>query len=273
MQILNSNQRLLVELSEQRNHLPNYVDVGNISNVLRKFLLNFRPINEDRNSVRRFGSIGDGGYSIKIPDFNNVFLMSIGIDNNCDFENDLMKLGGKCIAFDPFIKSLPEGHSPKIILEKIGLFGNDLVMNLKHQTLSELIDSYANDLYETYNILKIDCEGAEWFNLDQINIDKLEKFHQIIIEFHNIRALCLGDDVDMLLNIGNKLSDKFYTLCVVPNQNSDVLFAQDLLITDTFEITLVNKRIYGKKNVPTKDFTDSIPNPPYRIKALDRFYF
>ena len=35
---------------------------------------------------RRVGSLGDGGYLIKIPDWDNLLLISVGIGENCDFE-------------------------------------------------------------------------------------------------------------------------------------------------------------------------------------------
>jgi hypothetical protein len=275
--ILTNHENILRELSQKQNHLPSWVDASTYSSEIKEFFAFFEKAEYPKKLLKRVGSIGDGGYLIKTPDWSNLILISVGIGDNCDFENEIVSSGGNCLAFDPTISSLPLGHSELIHFENIGLIGNalDNVKSLKMMNLNNLIESHCKDFIKnkTYRILKLDCEGAEWRSIEEISIENLQLFDQIIIEFHHIKNLVEPNHRRTIFSVAEKLQDSFQILNINPNNNSEVLWAHDLLVTDVFEITFINKKYGSPITVGVDVLHKKFPNPPFRLVAVDEFFY
>jgi hypothetical protein len=130
----------------------------------------------------RIGRKGDGGY-ILLDNLNNTknkILYSIGISNDCSFDLDMAKKGFQIFIYDHTIKKLPMLHK-NFHWNKTGLSGISNNKNLF--TLEELI-KINNHTNEKRMILKIDCESCEFDSLLNTPDYILDKFEQIVIEFH-----------------------------------------------------------------------------------------
>ena len=275
--ILKNHEYSLVDLTHKQNHLPRWLNATNYSADIKKFFRFFEIVSLPTEILRRVGSLGDGGYLIKIPDWNNLLLISVGVGENCDFENEITADGGICLAFDPTIDFLPTGHSELIVFKKIGLKGNLLKDNSTYKLLSlnDLIETHCMDSIEdkSYRILKLDCEGAEWQSLEEVTDQRISLFDQVIIEFHQIKNITEPNFKHLYLSVAEKLKEFFHIINISPNNNSEVLWAKDLLVTDTFEITFINKKHIDPIDLHIDHEPAKFPNPPFRLVAVNKFFY
>jgi len=114
-------------------------------------------------------------------------------------------------------------------------------------------------LTNTYNniFLKIDIEGGEYPWLLQIDETQLNKFKQIVIEFHGITNDGWGCDYYYKMKCLEKLSKTHYIVHAHGNNYSPVSNS----IPDVIELTYVNKNYF-----------DSVPElntSPLPIHNLD----
>jgi hypothetical protein len=126
---------------------------------------------------KRLGRDNDGGYIIiEIPDIKYSVLLSGGISNDISFEEDfVMKYNVKCLAFDGTIQSLPkENRNIEFIKKNIGFKTTEKTTNLH-----DIINNYEGIF------VKMDIEGHEIDWLKSLTDEQLNKFEQIVIEFHS----------------------------------------------------------------------------------------
>jgi hypothetical protein len=123
----------------------------------------------------RVGSHMDGGYVIA-DGLSYDLLISCGIADDITFEKEFLKIypGIQCVAFDGTITCLPESHDRIHFVKKnIGPNETDRTTNLH-----SLIDRH-NNIF-----LKIDIESYEFRWIQTLSIKQLNKFKQIVIEYH-----------------------------------------------------------------------------------------
>jgi hypothetical protein len=149
-----------------------------------------------KQSKKRYGSFGDGGYII-IDDLSYNLFISCGVDNNVDFEMDFLNKNDiPCHAFDGTIKDIPTNNK-NIIFHKINI-GPDNTENTTN--MHELINNH-NDIF-----LKMDIETFEYRWIDSLSEEHMNKFKQIVIEFHFPFTLYPFNHLDIQLPILKKMS-------------------------------------------------------------------
>ena len=125
----------------------------------------------------RFGREYDGGYIIAdVPNITYKLLLAGGIESDISFEEDfLKKYDAKCYAFDGTIQCLPtENNKIEFVKKNIGATNNDSLTNLH-----ELINAHTNIF------VKMDIEGGEIPWIKSLSNEQIDKFDQIVMEFHN----------------------------------------------------------------------------------------
>jgi len=218
------------------------------------------------NNLIRIGPREDGGYVIAYG-FEYDLLISCGIANDVRFEEEFLDIHNiKCFAFDGTIQSFPF-HRNKIewISKNIGHLNTEKTTNLK-----EYIKNYKNIF------LKMDIEGSEFNWLDSMSEAELDKFSQIVIEFH------WPFDI-YRMNILKKLNVTHYIIHVhgnnglglynIRNINCDFT---EINIPEVFEVTYINKKLF---NTPLEKIHKQYPidgldygnHPNHSIKDLDFF--
>ena len=129
----------------------------------------------------RLGSNNDGGYVMAELDGEYDCYISAGISNEESFSRDFITKYNmneyNCFGFDGTIECYPYHYTKNIsfIKKNINNFNDN-----DHTNLSFLTDLY-NNIF-----LKMDIEGGEYQWLSQIEETRLNKFKQIVIEFHGI---------------------------------------------------------------------------------------
>jgi FkbM family methyltransferase len=125
----------------------------------------------------RLGKDYDGGYIIcDIPDIKYDFFLSGGILDDISFEEDFCSKypDVKCLAHDGFIDNIDiKNNNITFIKQYIGDSNNEYFTNLH-----SIINQY-NNIF-----IKMDIEGGEIAWINSLSTDQIDKFAQIVIEFH-----------------------------------------------------------------------------------------
>jgi hypothetical protein len=178
----------------------------------------------------RIGKEYDGGYvMVDVPNATYSLLVACGISDDISFEEDfLVKFPeSKCIAFDGTIKSLPTSKADITFVNKnIGWENNDSITNL-----SDII-------YENNSIfLKMDIEGGEIPWIKSLSNKQLNKFEQIVIEFHFPFS-------NAEIGIFEKLNANHVLVHFHPNNCCGVRSHRDVIIPNVFECTYLHKKFF-----------------------------
>ena len=198
---------------------------------------------------RRFGKNQDGGYVVGVLEDGYDCYISCGIgDEECfsrDFINEYKMNEYNSYGFDGTINSYPYNYTNKIsfIKKNIGDIDNDT-----HTNLSFLMNKY-NNIF-----LKIDIEGGEYPWLLNISEEQLNKFKQIVIEFHGITNDGWGCTNINKIKCLTKLANTHYIIHSHGNNHGPVVNN----IPDVIELTYINKKYFN--SVPELNKT-SLPIP------------
>jgi len=188
------------------------------------------------NKKIRGGCKNDGGYVFALLDGEYDCYISAGISNEESFSRDFINTYNMhkddCYGFDKTINNYPYRYTKNIQFFKKNISN---FSDKDHTDLSHLTDKYGNIF------LKIDIEGGEYPWLLQINENELNKFKQIIIEFHGITNDSWGCNYDDKVKCLEKLSQTHYIVHAHGNNNSPVVNN----IPDVIELTYVNKNYFN----------------------------
>jgi len=153
---------------------------------------------------KRLGVNQDGGYVMAELDGEYDCYISAGVSDEESFTKDFIQKYDSLneynsFAFDGTISNYPYQYTQNIsfIHKNIGTIQDD-----HHSNLSFLIEKY-NHIF-----LKMDIEGYEVPWILSLTTDQLQKFKQIVIEFHGLGDhSCLGDH-----SYNSSLCDKWKAL-------------------------------------------------------------
>ncbi len=203
------------------------------------------------NNKIRLGENGDGGYVIaNLINPNYDCYISAGVSDEESFSRDFIKkykmTRYNSYAFDGTIQKYPYNYTKDItfIKKNIGPESNDKIANLDY-----LIENN-NDIF-----LKMDIEGGEYPWLLNLTLEKLEKFKQIVIEFHGVNNNSWGTNYEDKLICFNKLANTHYLVHIHGNNNS----SSTNKIPDVIELTYLRKDLFticlnlNKTKLPIKD--------------------
>jgi hypothetical protein len=184
----------------------------------------------------RCGSNSDGGYVFAELDGEYDCYISAGISDEESFSKNFINKYNmneyNCFGFDGTIYNYPYNYTNKIsfIRKNINSFNDD-----KNTNLSYLTNKY-NNIF-----LKMDIEGGEYPWLLQIDETQLNKFKQIIIEFHGITNNGWNCNYNDKVKCLEKLSKTHYIIHAHGN-NFGHTFNN---IPDVIELTYVNKQYFN----------------------------
>jgi hypothetical protein len=212
----------------------------------------------------RLGCHSDGGYVLGDLDEEYDCYISAGISNEESFSRDFIHkynmLKENCYGFDGTINNYPYEYTDKIqfIKKNIHYENND-----NNTNLSFLLEKY-NNIF-----LKMDIEGGEYAWLLNIKEPELNKFKQIVIEFHGItdRDYSWLADFQDKIKCLEKLANTHYLIHAHGNNHGKYVNN----IPDVIELTYVNKNYFiSTPELNTQSFP--IPNLDYPNKSYDNDY-
>jgi hypothetical protein len=190
----------------------------------------------------RLGKDFDGGYIIAdIPNVNYSILIAGGIDNDVSFEEEFVNkyTNTKCFAFDGTIDNLPSENENIIFIKKnIGFENSDNITNL-----NDIINA------NTEIIVKIDIEGAEIPWIKSLSDEQINKFEQLVMEFH-------FPFTDNEINVFDKINKNHYLIHFHGNNCCGTREHNGVIMPNVFECTYLHKKYF--ETIPELN-TDAIP--------------
>ena len=231
-----------------------------------------RPRGVSNSKKIRVGNSSDGGY-VCLDNFDNVTsAVSLGIKDDVTWDIDIAKRGIDVYQYDYTIDHLPVTH-PKFHFNKLKVSSEDGDGEI---SLNSILRS--NDLLKPKSVfLKMDIEGSEWETLLTASDETLNSFTQIVCELHDFNLIISDGFYDKLINVLNKLKNKFEVFHIHGNNCAPLLICSGVgTIPQVLEISFANKEIFSfydnKEEFPTNlDSPSSIAMPDYRIDfATDR---
>ena len=205
----------------------------------------------------RCGCNDDGGYVFAELDGwrgGPVYdcYISAGVSNEESFTRDFVDKYGmneyNSFAFDGTIAGYPYAYTNKIsfIRKNIGIVNDDTQTNLSH-----LMDKYDRIF------LKMDIEGGEYPWLLSLTDAQLDRFRQIVIEFHGTTDDSWNAAYSDKVACMKKLAGTHYVVHAHGNNNGP--WSQG--IPHVLELTYVNKRDF--------DVEPALNTTPLPIPGLD----
>lgn len=224
------------------------------------YFLQQERINVD--DLKRIGSEVDGGY-LMLKSNSKGIAISVGVGQDVSWDLDMCKQGFRVYMFDHTVnkppKNIPDGK-----FFKIGIKSSS---NKTHKSLLTLdgILKLLNLEYSNNLILKIDVEGSEWDVFQEMDIKILDRFDQILVEFHELDMY--RDTISVL----KKLLKNHAIIHVNPNNYSRFFLDDGFLIPNTLEITFVRRSLLDSKN--ENKFSDLTYRNDKRVPAINNNIF
>lgn len=178
---------------------------------------------------KRLGKDNDGGYIIaEIPNIKYTTLLAGGIENDISFEEDFIsKYSVQAYAFDGTINNLPKENSNIIFVKKnIGFENNDQTTNLH-----DIINARENIF------VKMDIEGGEIPWIKSLSDEHLDKFEQIVMEFHHPFT---NQEIDVF----DKINKNHYLIHFHGNNCCGTRNHNGVIIPNVFECTYLHKKYF-----------------------------
>jgi hypothetical protein len=199
----------------------------------------------------RVGGDYDGGY-ICVNDFSNIKLaVSGGIFDDDRWEVEIAQNKKiPTLAFDPNVYKDISNLPYKFFAGKLKSFP---------RTKNSMLDMILLNYKESDVIGKFDIEGEEWQLLNFTTDDTLNKFRQIIVEFHLHSLETLTEHASVF----EKMYKNFRVVHIHGNNCDKTYEFQNLTIPKVFEITFANVNYYNLE-ISNESFpTDlDMPNCP-----------
>jgi hypothetical protein len=130
----------------------------------------------------RLGSATDGGYVLVDDLTSNDILISMGVEQNVDFEVDISQYIKESYLYDYSVSGTPVPvPNSQFFMSKIGAGEFDTSI---YDCLSAVPSRAENDF-----ILKMDIEGSEFETIAAASTEDLAAFRQITIEAHWMQNL------------------------------------------------------------------------------------
>ena len=197
----------------------------------------------DLELIYRVGSTLDGGYVMhKIG--NEKKAISIGVGRDVSWDLAISELGIMVHMFDHTV-----ARPPKIFtnskFHKIGIRSSKTKNSKRLLEFEGILQKSGCEESENL-ILKIDIEGGEWEILEEIESRFLEKFNQIIIEFHDVD---LNDPIKK--NVLEKVKLTHSIIHINPNNYSKITSFEGYLFPNILEVTYVKNQLLHNTKIKT----------------------
>ena len=200
----------------------------------------------------RCGVNTDGGYVFSELNTNYDCYISAGISNEESFSRDFTNRYGmtrnNSYGYDGTIDDYPYHYTDNVTFTRKNIGGH---CDKLHTDLTDLIYRYRNIF------MKMDIEGGEYPWLMAMDEPSLDKFAQIVIEFHAIQNDGYGSKLADKMVCFEKMNRTHYIVHAHGNNHAGTTNG----IPDVLEVTYVNKRFFP--NVPKFNYT------PLPIAGLD----
>lgn len=218
------------------------------------------PMDVSGGDYVRIGRDCDGGY-VMLDNFLQVRVeaaYSFGISDDVSWDLDIANRSIDVFMYDHTINKLPKIHS-RFNFYKLGITGSKAGENLK--TFTELINDN-NHIDSNSLILKMDIEGCEWDVFRETPIDLINKFSQIVIEFHGLLPYENNKNYENIIQVLRKINKTHQSIHVHANSMSTPLWIGDMVLPNLLEVTYIRRSdVANKLRSNTRRFPTCLDKP------------
>ncbi len=188
----------------------------------------------------RLGRVNDGGY-VMLDDFAGIVAAySFGVGDDISWDVEIAQRGVPTYQLDDTLDQSPTPHSNlTFIPAKIGSSADSA-----GETIKGLLDRYSPGAGSASLILKIDIEGDEWSVFDDVDVDDLSRFAQIVCEFHDFHRATEPLWYHRALRVMQKLRLNFEVVHVHGNNYAGHIAIANVPFPQVLEITFANRARY-----------------------------
>ena len=225
-----------------------------------------RPKRLKNRTLKRYGSVGDGGYFLIEQDYSDGLLLSGGIEKNNDFEHELAVLGIKGIQIDFSIEKAPKEHS-NLFFYPYKISGNVRTAP-NERTLDEILFEFEREkgFLSKNKILKLDIEGSEWEAIAVF--DRLQEFDQILLELHSLNRMNEVNFREKVLECLDKINQTHFATYIEGNNCCGFSVIAGNPVANVLEVGFAKKEKYDYEDfeLPGNNITIQTGNYPNRAK-------
>lgn len=182
----------------------------------------------------RVGGSGDGGYvQLHGNAPNSNVALSFGVCYHSPWDYEMAQKGYKVLQFDGSIQKAPEDHPnlvfcPKYVVGRRMHAENEI-------TVQEILDTLPgqNDI-----ILQMDVEGSEWEIFESLTAEEMNRFSQIIVEFHK---LTVAKDMPRFQAVFDKICSTHVPVHFHYNNDGPIFGFNDFLVSSLWEVSFARK--------------------------------
>ncbi len=196
----------------------------------RELIYALRPMATDKELIR-LGPSGDGGYLVPADLDGIIACFSPGVGSISGFEMDCAKLGMEVFLADASVDAPDKEHDLFNFTKAFiggSTSGDYITLN---QWVSQSIPGKEGDL-----ILQMDIEGYEYDVLQQTQINLLERFRIIVVEFHDLQEM-----TKQKYQVLKKLLKTHLCVHIHPNNYYEPVQLWDLTIPRYMEFTFLRR--------------------------------
>jgi hypothetical protein len=223
-----------------------------------------QPKCEISTPLKRFGSQNDGGYLL-IDNLEQVSgVLSFGIGDNNSFDLEVAQFVPFVEMYDHTIVEAPRQFSNG----KFNRIGISAFPSNGFTTIEEILSKIP---LEANLILKIDIEGAEWEVFDNISMENLLRFSQIVGEFHDLFKYFKDESFSEVVD---RVMRKLESTHVIFNSHPNTWARHEVIsgvnFPDVLEINFVRDDFTQRKDFKVNKV--SVPNFPNNPNADEVFF-
>lgn len=239
---------------------------------VRKLMRLMQPMQAINCTKKRYGKEWDGGYVILSQAERAEIVYSLGISDDCSFDEAMADYGAEIYQYDHTVDGPPVSH-PRFHFQKIGIANTDgWLPNMRRLDTLVRLNGHEG---RSNLLLKIDIEGHEWDQYDIIDPDILGQFDQIVGEFHSFEHLRNEAWFSRAERALAKLNASHQVVHVHGNNNDTFVTIAGVEIPKMIELTWVRRVSYNfaptDETFPTEmDMASTAAKPDLQ---LGRFVF
>lgn len=226
-----------------RRHIDWYASFGEFEMQRRaKALLDLlRPMRVVGFEKRRYGSTNDGGY-VCVDDLAGIdTILSIGVEQNAEWDLAIAEQGPAVHQFDHSIERAPAEH-PRVTWHRRKIV--PMPDGDGTQTVAGLVARHDRGGARLNMMMKIDIEHDEWPVLDATPGATLARFSQIVGEFHGFDFVTDQTLMPQMHRVLEKLREDFALVHVHANNHCGIANTAGLMIPFVLELTFANRHVY-----------------------------
>lgn len=256
--------RLHAIVEEHQYEKLSLLEVIQNATIISELLEIFNPTSHD---FIRLGNEHDGGYVIVDTLKNLDSVLSLGVGSDISFEEALSTHVNRIDLYDHTVPQLPININ-NANFYRLGISEES---RPNFVTLSQAVESFPDD---DNILLKMDIESSEWNVLASIPSKTLNRFEQIVVEFHGLINIDNPEHADQVIEALRNLNQTHKLVHLHMNNYEPIRIVGGIVMPNVLEATYLKATESNFIHIPRpRGFYLNHPNNPNKIDISTKITF